>query len=102
MKLSSSSNKNAYFSPDSFNDDNNDRGFLTSSPKSDMSAGSLMLDVKLTRKRAESDLQLLANRIALLKIEEQKAQQKVLETKARANEILEYVFLLYIINNSIL
>ena len=46
-----------------------------------------MLDAKLTRKRAETDLQLLANRIALLRMEEQKALQKVSETKAKADEI---------------
>lgn len=50
-----------------------------------------MLDIKINRKRAESDLQLLANRIALLRLEEQKAMNKVNETKTRAEEILEYV-----------
>jgi hypothetical protein len=61
------------------------------SPKSDKSFGfgSDMLDAKHSRKRAESDLQLLANRIALLKLEEQKALTKVSETKTRAAEILE-------------
>jgi hypothetical protein len=59
------------------------------SPKSDKSSvGFDMLGVKLDRKRAESDLQLLANRIALLKLEEQKALNKVNETKQRADEIL--------------
>ena len=59
------------------------------SPKSDHSNGSQMLETKFSRKRAETDLQLLANRIALLKLEEQKALQKVQETKQRAEEILE-------------
>ncbi len=59
------------------------------SPKSEKSSvGFDMLGVKLDRKRAESDLQLLANRIALLKLEEQKALNKVNETKQRADEIL--------------
>lgn len=48
-----------------------------------------MLDVKQGRKRAESDLQLLANRIALLKAEEHKALYKVQETKQRSQEIME-------------
>lgn len=48
-----------------------------------------VIGIKQTRKKAESDLQLLANRIALLRTEEQKALSKVSETKARANEILE-------------
>lgn len=59
-----------------------------SSPKSENS-GSQMLENKFSRKRAETDLQLLANRIALLKLEEQKALQKVHETKSRAEEVLQ-------------
>lgn len=54
-----------------------------------------MLDAKLTRKRAESDMQLLSNRIALLRMEEQKALQKVSETQLRTNELAEYVVPLY-------
>lgn len=46
-----------------------------------------MLDVKNTRKRTEADLQLLANRIALLKMEEERAKFKVEETKRRADDI---------------
>jgi hypothetical protein len=49
-----------------------------------------MLDAKLTRKRAESDLQLLANRIALLRLEEQKAMQKIVETQQRADQTARY------------
>lgn len=44
--------------------------------------------VKETRKRAELDAQLLANRIALLKQEEEKAERKIEDTKKRANEIM--------------
>lgn len=46
-----------------------------------------MIEAKLTRKRAEGDLQLLMNRIALLETEEQKATNKIIETKSRATEI---------------
>mmetsp|Transcript_57764 Transcript_57764/g.154002 ORF Transcript_57764/g.154002 Transcript_57764/m.154002 type:complete len:249 (-) Transcript_57764:232-978(-) len=42
---------------------------------------------KEARKRAELDAQLLANRIALLKQEEEKAWKKIEETRKRANEI---------------
>ncbi|RYG98141.1 hypothetical protein EON65_51815 [archaeon] len=59
------------------------------SPKSHHSANSEMLDLKLGRKKAESELQQLANRVALLKMEEHKAQEKVKETKLRAAEIVE-------------
>jgi hypothetical protein len=48
-----------------------------------------MLDAKTHRKRAEVDLQLISNRIALLRSEEEKALQKVEVTKERAKEILE-------------
>jgi hypothetical protein len=48
-----------------------------------------MLEAKSGRKRAEGDLQLLANRIALLRLEEQKALSKVTETKVRAKDLLE-------------
>jgi hypothetical protein len=57
--------------------------------KTDYSAQSDMLDTKFGRKRAETELQLLANRIALLKLEEQRALQKVNETRSRAEEIVE-------------
>jgi hypothetical protein len=48
-----------------------------------------ILESKNNRKRAEADLQLLSNRIALLRLEEAKSLQKVQETKNRAKEILE-------------
>jgi hypothetical protein len=66
-----------------------DRGMDLASPKSEQSSVSPVLESKFSRKRAETDLQLLANRIALLKLEEQKALQKVQDTKVRAEEILE-------------
>jgi hypothetical protein len=44
---------------------------------------------KEARKRAELDAQLLANRIALLKQEEEKAWKKIEETRKRAGEIME-------------
>jgi len=43
---------------------------------------------KEARKRAELDAQLLANRIALLKQEEEKAHKKIEETRKRAEEIM--------------
>jgi len=44
---------------------------------------------KEARKRAELDAQLLANRIALLKQEEEKAWKKIEETRKRAQEITD-------------
>ena len=49
----------------------------------------LMIEAKSTRKRAEVDLQLLSNRIALLRQEEQKAKAKISVTKERANQIID-------------
>jgi len=48
-----------------------------------------LTSAKEARKRAELDAQLLANRIALLKQEEEKAWKKIEETRKRANEILD-------------
>jgi len=48
-----------------------------------------MLRAKNERRRAESDVQLLANRLAHLRAEEEKARKKIEETKKRAGEILE-------------
>lgn len=61
------------------NDDNKSYGTYSSA----------MLEIKNNRKRAEGDLQLLENRILLLRGEEQRALNKVNETKARANDILQ-------------
>ena len=43
----------------------------------------------MVRKRAEEDAQLLANRIALLQLEEKKAMKKIEETKKKAKEIID-------------
>merc|ERR1719299_16429 len=51
--------------------------------------GSTLSTAKEARKRAELDAQLLANRIALLKQEEEKAWKKIEETRKRASEIME-------------
>lgn len=48
-----------------------------------------LTSAKEARKRAELDAQLLANRIALLKQEEEKAWKKIEETRKRAAEIIE-------------
>jgi hypothetical protein len=58
-------------------------------PETKMNISNPMLDAKASRKRAEVDLQLLANRVALLKAEEAKALQKVHVTKVRASNIID-------------
>merc|ERR1712227_701405 len=47
-----------------------------------------LLAAKRARKRAEGDYQLLQNRLVRLKLEEEKAQKKINETKKKAQEIL--------------
>ena len=42
----------------------------------------------MIRKKAEEDAQLLANRIALLQLEEKRAMKKIEETKSKAKEIM--------------
>lgn len=49
----------------------------------------LTLRCQSKRKQAENDVQLLQNRILLLQQEEQKAWKKIVQTKERAQEILE-------------
>ena len=46
-----------------------------------------MLAVKDERKRAEYDVQLLANRLAYLRAEERAANKKVADTKKRTQDI---------------
>ena len=56
----------------------------TGSMSGSMSAratANLMLEAKNTRKRAEADVHLLANRLAHLQAEEEKARRKTEETK---------------------
>lgn len=47
-----------------------------------------LLNAQRTRQKMESDAQLLANRIALLKQEEMKTVKKIKETKQRTLEIV--------------
>merc|ERR1712023_290716 len=47
-----------------------------------------LLAAKRARKRAEGDYQLLQNRLVRLRMEEEKAQKKISETKKRAQEII--------------
>ena len=47
------------------------------------------VEAKGLRKQADEDAKILANRIALLKSEEQKAWKKIEETRKRAREIME-------------
>merc|ERR1719230_1393548 len=58
-------------------------------PGHEASSQSNLTTAKEARKRAELDAQLLANRIALLKQEEEKAWKKIEETRKRASEITE-------------
>ena len=46
------------------------------------------LGVRDARKKADQDAQLLANRIALLEAEEQKAWKKISATRERASNVL--------------
>ncbi|OMJ75542.1 hypothetical protein SteCoe_25276 [Stentor coeruleus] len=48
-----------------------------------------LAEAKQLRKRADEDARLLANRIALLKLEEQKALKKIEETRKKTQEIVE-------------
>jgi hypothetical protein len=47
-----------------------------------------LVAAKIARKRAEEDLKLLTNRIALLKQEENRAYKKIDQTRKKANDII--------------
>jgi alkanesulfonate monooxygenase SsuD/methylene tetrahydromethanopterin reductase-like flavin-dependent oxidoreductase (luciferase family) len=53
------------------------------------SMATALADQRISRKKAGEDVKILANRIALLKAEEQKAWKKIEETKKKAQDILE-------------
>lgn len=48
-----------------------------------------LAEQRQTKKMAQDDVKLLANRIALLKLEEKKAWKKIEETKKKAIEIMK-------------
>jgi len=53
------------------------------------SIATALADQRISRKKASEDVKILANRIALLKAEEDKAWKKIEETKKKAQDILE-------------
>lgn len=48
-----------------------------------------LIEAKQARKKVEEDALLLANRIALLEVEDKKAQKKIQETRKKAQEIMD-------------
>jgi len=50
---------------------------------------SALAEQRVSRKRAQEDVKLLANRIALLKQEEKKAWKKIEDTKKKATDIVQ-------------
>lgn len=48
-----------------------------------------MAGKRVSRKKAQEDVKLLANRIALLKLEEKKMWKKIEENKKRAGDIIQ-------------
>lgn len=54
-----------------------------------MQVSNALAEQRATKKRAQDDVKLLANRIALLKLEEKKAWKKIEETKKKAVDIMK-------------
>lgn len=48
-----------------------------------------MKATRMNKKKAADDARLLANRIALLKMEEKKAWKKIQETKRKAEQVMQ-------------
>jgi hypothetical protein len=57
--------------------------------EAEKSSNSQLLHAKKLRQKADNDAQLLANRIALLKAEERRAQKKIAETLNKAQSITD-------------
>jgi hypothetical protein len=53
-----------------------------------------VLAVKLAKRKLDEDLRLLTNRVAHLKMEEERANKKVAETKAKSKQVrgLGYIY----------
>jgi hypothetical protein len=47
-----------------------------------------LVQTRMNKKKAADDAKLLANRIALLKLEEKKAWKKIEETKRKAEQVV--------------
>lgn len=58
-------------------------------PEQMMQVSNALAEQRATKKRAADDVKLLANRIALLKLEEKKAWKKIEDTKKKAVEIMK-------------
>lgn len=54
-----------------------------------MQVSNALAGQRATKKRAQDDVKLLANRIALLKLEEKKAWKKITETQKKAVDIMK-------------
>jgi hypothetical protein len=48
-----------------------------------------LVATRMNKKKAQDDAKLLANRIALLKLEEKKAWKKIQETKKKAEQVIQ-------------
>ena len=48
-----------------------------------------LVATRMNKKKAQDDAKLLANRIALLKLEEKKAWKKIEETKRKADQVMK-------------
>lgn len=58
-------------------------------PNGNMQVSNALAEQRATKKRAQDDVKLLANRIALLKLEEKKAWKKIEETKKESSGYYE-------------
>lgn len=48
-----------------------------------------LVATRMNKKKAQDDAKLLANRIALLKLEEKKAWKKIQDTKKKAEQVIQ-------------
>ena len=64
-------------------------GYEAYGPDGDEEVTGALVATRLNKKKAADDAKLLANRIALLKLEEKKAWKKIEETKRKAEQVMK-------------
>ena len=69
--------------------DEEDGGYDGYGPEGDEEVTGALVATRLNKKKAADDAKLLANRIALLKLEEKKAWKKIEETKRKAEQVMK-------------
>ena len=86
-KDSPSKDSNEYEEEKKLADESHETEQLTESPEQPRYGPTEKAEVKLEKKRVESDLQKLRNRVKMLQQEQMRAEKKIKNTKTKADKI---------------